>query len=94
MKDPCNFNAVKWRNLCNLVGSLDWKEKSYLNLCVNNSSWKKRRKKNKDVRKKREQKGKDVRKKRGKRDADVRMKKGKRDVRKEKLGNYNMKLTS
>ena len=62
---------------------MDWKEKSYLNLCVNNSSWKKRRKKNKDVRKKREQKGK-----------DVRMKKGKRDVGKEKLGNYNMKLTS
>ena len=46
------------------------------------------------MRKKTEQKGKDVRKKRGKRDADVRMKKGKRDVRKEKLGNYNMKLTS
>ena len=41
-----------------------------------------------------EKEGKDVRKKRGKRDADIRMKTGKRDVRKEKLGNYNMKLTS
>ena len=28
MKEPWNFNAVKWRKLVNWVKSLDWKEKS------------------------------------------------------------------
>ena len=41
-----DFNAVKWRNLFNLEKSLDWKEKSYSNLCVN------RRKKNRNAERK------------------------------------------
>ena len=37
-----DFNTVKWINLFNLENSLDWKEKSYSNLCVN----KKKKKRN------------------------------------------------
>ena len=84
---------------------MDWRENSYSHLLRNSKNCVFERKRNaerKDVkrnigislRRKREQKGKDARKKREKRDADDKMKKGKRYVRKEKLGNYNRKLTS
>ena len=46
-----NFSAVKWRSLFNLEKSLDWKEKSYLNLYENNkkkkrNAYKKKKKRN------------------------------------------------
>ena len=94
MKELWNFSTVKWRNLFHSEKSLDWKEKGYLNLCVNNKSWNERRsvferKRNierKNVKRNAERKnmrrtvGKDLRKKREQKGKDVRKKKGKRDV--------------
>ena len=43
MKELRNFSAVKWRNLFSLEKSLDWKEKSYSNLCMNKKKKKQRK---------------------------------------------------
>ena len=52
-KKTCGLNAVKRTNLFNWVKSLDWKEKSYLYLCMN----KKKKKKDAEERTKREKQG-------------------------------------
>ena len=50
MKEPWNFNAVKWRNLFNWVESLVWKELSCLHL------WRKHREEEKEEKRREEEK--------------------------------------